>query len=46
MSFFFEILCFNNEGDGCLLEASIYRSNKKNKTGIDNFMQISFLQLS
>lgn len=43
--FFLEILCFNNEGNGYLLEASIYHSNNK-KMGIDNFMQISSLQLS
>lgn len=48
MCFFLEILCFNNEGNGYLLEASIYHSNNNNnkKMGIDNFMQISSLQLS
>lgn len=39
-------LCFNNKGGGCLLEASIYHSNNKNKMGIGNFMQHSSLQLS
>lgn len=46
MWFFLEILCFNNEGNGCLLEASIYHSNHKNKISIGNFMQILSLQFS
>lgn len=39
-------LCFNNEGNGCFLEAFFYHSNHKNKMGIGNFMQILSLQLS
>lgn len=37
---FNKLICFNNEGDGYLLETSIYNSMKKNKMGIDNFRQI------
>lgn len=46
MCFFLEILSFNNEGNGCLLEAYIYHSNHKNKMGTGNFMQILSHQLS
>lgn len=38
--FFNKLICFNNEGDGYLLEASIYNSMKKNKMDIGNFRQI------
>lgn len=46
MCFFLEILSFSNEGNGCLLEASIYHSNHKNKVSTGNFMQILSFQLS
>lgn len=46
MCFFLEILSFSNEGNGCLLEASIYHSNHKNKMSTGNFMQILSFQLS
>lgn len=46
MCLFLKILCFTNEDNGYLLEASSYNFNNKNKIDIDNFKQISFLQLS